>query len=401
MKHGFAMPHALTPVAQLLVALLCFCCPVHGQAADILAEHAAKMAAASESLGFYAVDVESGYARLLFPWGGWQERAGQCAVSRDASMVVTVGASRPPRIQMGHVGSVLQTVWEPGHPADPVKDRYVSGGQTFRWPVWSWDGRRAWVDAWSYLVILDSSGKCKWFSSGEENSKVFHRLTRGGKDFLPDNYSLGELPVANFKKIRWAGKSSTSIVSTSDDGQLRIMDVTTGKVRVLCETPDRKGTGHPSGFAVSADVGTVAFFNDSNDRGGLYIWRRGVKKLRRIAEGNAGHGALSRDGRYVVCSLTRWTTDRGNVTSTDMFRADTGKLVWSEEVAGLHRFEFDSKSKRLACNGTDGGAHIIVTPVERFAPKRIVAGGKLGFPVDVRTWSADDREIIYFGTPPE
>lgn len=393
MKHCLVIPHTLTTLSLLLA--------VHGQAADIIGEHAAKMAAAQASLGFYAVDVESGHTRLLFPWEGWQGRTGQCAVSPDATMVVTVGATLPPTIQLGHVGSVMQTVWEPGHPDDPVKDRYVSGGWVNRWPVWSWDGRRAWLEAWSYLVILDSDGKYKWFSSGEEHGKVSDRLTRGGKDFLPDNYALGELPVVNFTKICWAGKSSTSIVSTSDDGQLRIMDVTTGETRVLCESPDRKGSGLPSDFAVSADLGTVAFFNESNDRGGLYIWRRGEKKLRRIAEGNAGNGALSPDGRYVVCPIRRSTSSRNNVTSIDMFHADTGTLVWSEENAGLHRFAFDSKSSRLACNNTEGRLHIMVTPVARFEPKRIVTGGRLGFAFDLRNWSTDDRNLIYYGTPPE
>ena len=398
--------------------ILALLVPALAPADDILAEHMANMAGAKASLGLYAVNVDRGYTRLLFPWDG--ER-GRCAASRDTSMVLVVAAFKPepkrtisrgnrnsktragptPMIKLGHVDSVMSTVWEPGHRADPVKDRYIEGGSNFYWPVWSLDDRRALIDAWGYLVVVDRKGNYQWFSSGDESGKVMDKLTRGGKRALPDNVALDELPAVNFRNICWAGKGSSSIISTCNDAKLRTMDVKTGRTRVLCETPDRKGIGHPSNFAVSGDLNTVAFFNDRGDRGGVYVWRKGRGKLRRIVEGRSRRGALSPDGRYLVCAITRSPHGRPSVTSTDLFRTDTGKLVWSEAVTGLSRFAFDSKGKRIACNGSEGGSHIIVTPVEHFEPRRLVSRGREGYPIVFRSWSADDTELIYHGTPPE
>jgi hypothetical protein len=308
--------------------------------------------------GIWAVDTVAGQAASLHPWFG------ACDVTRDRKAVAVFGQSpeeksegfaaprapnEPPRrieapVRVGPPGGPMRTIWG-GDDLTGDSLMLIDGAATVSW---SFTGRRLLVQDGRVLLVLDAGGESWAF--GERVAAA----SRGG----------GVAPNAHRKRwaagsasplirtARWAGRSDDLVALQCKDDVLRLLNVATGAMSVLCPCPP----GFVGGFDVAADLSAAAFFScpgpapRPGDHWGVWVWRRGDRGPARLTEAGPRDwpalatqmnvGAISPDGRYVAV---------GDPAPARLYEMPAGKVVWTAaDPPTFGSFAFDAESKQLA-----------------------------------------------------
>jgi len=371
---------------------------------------------------YCAINVETGAVRIIAP-----KFLGPSAVTPDTTRVVVQDAlderdrrkpgrqayvKRDEQKRLGFMRSYLlegktkgssnpsfRVLWKPS--GSPEKPGARVGGEL----IWRGDGRCLLVRSSDGLLILPAGGK-RWLMQRSDLIRfdLYH------KDLVKVHGQQvnKKLPLSWINPLgaRWLGPKSHLLAVPCADQKIKLVDTRRHTiVQTVCTLPaDYQYDRYQANIAVSEDRNTAAITcfgktaEDGSTKGsGLWVWRRGLKSPKRIAEGVPDRLALTRDGRYVATGLT---DGNSGVTFTGVWDTKTGKRLWQTEGHG--GLAFDAEGKRLAIRirTTDKGVYpppdiLRWTPIEKYQPHDLRVPSKHHLAYDLLFWSADDTEIVF------